>query len=269
MDGQSAIDSVLSSPDPVVEVVQKYQRLYACWGAAHDPLERDQLRLQLRNVQEILWTLIADALMQIARGWAGSVVGKEHMSVAPDDALTSLALSLYIYVAEELPRLTIDPSKNVLGLLMTIVRRRLIDEQRKLRREIGSAPRGSRIDAAQPDLGIQTSGVSAIYHEIPLEEIADPHSKETEEQLIDRLYNQALWEGIHDYWQRTLTPEDQLIMQRWESDPPTPFRQIADTIGTGWTESMVRQRHYRIMKRTRQYLTERQSQTQLTEALEP
>jgi hypothetical protein len=263
MTNPSAVSEAVPSPDPLLAAVQEYQRLYACWSAADDLLEREQTRLQLRNVQEQLWSLIAGPLSQIAKGWAGSVIGKEHMSTQGDDALNSLALSLYIYVAEELPKLAIDPTKNVLGLLMTIVRRRLIDEQRKYMRDL-SGPRSSTVGpfaaytAPEGTMWPARMGAEPIYKDSALQDIIDPQSKDIEEQLIDRLYSQALWEDIQRYWQHTLTREDQSIVRRWEHDPPTPFRTIAENLGPGWSESMVRQRHYRIMRRTRQYLHERQ-----------
>lgn len=252
-----------SSPELLLAAVQEYQRLYAYWSTTDDLLEREQTRLQLGQVQEILWSLIAGSLFQIAKGWAGSVIGKEHIAAQGNDALNSLALSLYIYVAEELPKLVIDPSKNVMGLLMTIVRRRLIDEQRKNMRDL-SGPRSSTAGPfaahAAPESTMWPARVAAepIYSGEALQDIIDPQSKDIEEQLVDRLYSQALWEDIQLYWQRTLTREDQCIVRRWERDPPTPFRAIAESLGPGWTESMIRQRHYRIMRRTRQYLHERQ-----------
>lgn len=258
-----AISEVSSSPELLVAAVQDYQRLYASWSATNDLLEREQIRLQLGQVQEILWSLIAGPLFQIAKGWAGSVIGKEHIAAQSNDALNSLALSLYIYVAEELPKLVIDPSKNVMGLLTTIVRRRLIDEQRKYMRDL-SGPRSSTAGALAAQVALEgtmwpaRSGAEPIYSGTALQDIVDPQSIDIEEQLVDHLYSQALWEDIQLYWQRTLTRDDQCIVRRWEHDPPTPFRTIAESLGPGWTESMVRQRHYRIMRRTRQYLLERQ-----------
>lgn len=263
MTDPQAGNEAITSPDPLLVAVQEYQRLYASWSATNDLLEREQTRLQLGQVQELLWSLIAGSLYQIAKGWAGSVIGKEHIAAQGNDALTSLALSLYIYVAEELPKLVIDPSKNVMGLLMTIVRRRLIDEQRKYMRDL-SGPRSSTASALAAQVALEgtmwpaRAGAEPIYSGEALQDIVDPQSKDIEEQLVDRLYSQALWEDIQLYWQRTLTREDQQIVRRWERDPPTPFRTIAESLGPGWTESMIRQRHYRIMRRTRQYLQERQ-----------
>lgn len=252
------------SSDSLHDIVLNYQQCYKRWHAIADSPEREELRQELHHIQGKLWTLLEEPLMQVAKGWIKSAVVKEILPVSGTDThqsvLNSVAMSLYIHVLDALPKLKLDPQKNLLACLMLIVRRRLIDQME---------PRPPQSDPPDtPEHPISGTSESAMWLKqviqtsfVPQDsvqgEYIDPQSQDAEEQQIDTIYQQQMWHEVLLFWRSTLAPEDWKIMQRWGLDPPTPFRTIAEALGPGWNESMVRQRHHRIMRRTRKYLHDR------------
>lgn len=203
-------------------------------------LERDRLREQLAQAHEELYKLIAPDLLGVAKGWAIGVVGKE-LGADGEAPLSSLAMTLYLEIMEALPSLSIDPTQNVRGLLLTVVRRRLTDRYRK----IMNAPHILSLEYESSTGGSESSMLT------------DPHGEEAQEQLLELLEQRALMDEIHIYWRETCSTQDQVIMRRYEQNPPMPFRQVAEQLGPGWTEVAVRMRHHRIVQRTRAYMQER------------
>lgn len=153
----------------------------------------------------------------------------------------------------------VDPSRNVRGLLITIARRDLFDQER-----ISSSKRReqSRPDQALPAPGDRDGAMWWSEHDMRGGEHAaaepkDPASSDFEERLIANDQLRRAWPHVLAYWQQTLPPEDLwLLIARWYHDPPIPFKDIAELLGAGWSEAAVKQRHHRILKRTRTYLQE-------------
>lgn len=250
--------------DPLIDAVRDCQELMRRWRAAaeqcetfhrslgaavdssareqhdRDLLERDRLREQVRQMHQQIYILLLPDLLGIARGWANSVAGKE-LGADGDDPLHSLATTLYLEIMEALPQLNIDPNKNVRGLLLSVVRRRLVERYRKLR-------------AAPPTLSLNYG--AGAEGDDPLD-LADPHGEDLQEQLLDIFERKDLAEAIWSYWHATCSDRDLRILQRYQHNPPPTFREIAEEFGPGWTEEAVRMRHHRIIKRTRVYLQER------------
>lgn len=226
--------------------IRNFQSAYGVWiETAKQPFEHEVARLQLHSAQDQLLSLIADTLLKVARRWIGSMDGRSLASVDDDDALMSLALTLYLDVIEELPKTEIVQSKNPLSLIKTIAHRRMSDRYR----------RSKRVFAVRTLLRSDDVSVSS---DTPEQEIVDPESLNFEEVLVDRLYSEALIEDIWKYWGATLSSEDQKIMRHREKDPPTPFTELAEMLGSGYTEGMVKMRHHRIIERTRNYFRRRQ-----------
>ena len=245
--------------------VYEYQQAYHLWRDAPNQILRAQARLRLQQAQEHFWGQIADALFDVAKGWCVSAIGQElapagTASSRSTDTLESLAMSMYLYVIEALPKLEVDPKQNLRACLMQIARRRLIDEDRRRKRNSF----GHSKPAPEPTSGssasamwltrIRASGLALGDTNEP--EIIDASSQDYADAIASRIDRDALIATVHDFWRATLPPDDQRIMQRWEHEPPTTFRDLAAQLGPGWSESMIRQRHYRIMQRTRAYLNE-------------
>src|SRR5262249_47520628 len=152
-----------------------------------------------------------------------------------------LATTLYLEIMEALPNLQIDPTRNIRGLLLTVVRRRLSDRYRSIKN-------------TPPAVSLQHES-SAGSTEPPT--LADPHGEDAQEHLLDLLDGRLVWDEIHRYWRPTSAGTDLAFMRRYDQTPPTPFRKIAEQLGPGWTEEAVRMRHHRIVHRTRAYMQER------------
>jgi DNA-directed RNA polymerase specialized sigma24 family protein len=217
-----------SLPDPVIELVSRCQEAHANWMAAEEPEQKNAMSETYRLLLEDLWTLLAGDLRLITRGWMRS-------NMAPDTE--SLALNMFGNIVFSLPKLLIDPQRNVRNLLLTIARRGLIDEYRR------SRPSSSQRQAAR------TTSMDSQAH------LIDPKSTHIEDRTVQRLDGEALLKAVWKYWLENLIEvEYKIMMLRWRTDPPCPFGDIAVELGPGWEEATVRQRHHRIMNKTREYL---------------
>ena len=233
------------------------QQDYALWTAATDTEQsRDALAAKYRSNLEALWEQLAADLRLIARGWIRS-------NMAPDTE--SLALNMFANIVFNLPKLRPDPQRNVRNLLVTVARRGLIDEYR---RSYASSPRRQPKSAEQQTAPASGSDEARMWHVTGANqngvapgdsqpEPVDPGSYNIEDRMATRIDQQALLQVVWEYWPRNLSATDFQIMKlRWQSDPPSSFRDIAEQIGAGWEEDAVRQRHHRIMNATRKYLRE-------------
>jgi DNA-directed RNA polymerase specialized sigma24 family protein len=219
-----------SSVDPFVEFVLRCQAAYTAWAAAEVFEQKSALSQAYRLLLEELWALLAGDLRQIARGWT-------HSNMAPDSE--SLALNMFGNIVFPLPRLQIDPQRNVRNLLLTIARRGLIDDYR-------------RSHAGTP---WRQGGYATSIDDRP--DLIDPESSTIEDRAVQRIDSEALLKAVWDYWPENLNGiEYEIVKLRWQSDPPRSFGEIAERLGPGWEEAAVRQRHHRIMNKTRRYLRE-------------
>jgi len=239
-------------PDPIVRQVLRCQQSFAAWAEARDEIV-DVVAEQYHRDVEQLWPLIAADLMLVARGWLRS-----HMA----SNVESLALNMFAHVVLSLPRLQIDPTRNVRKLLVTIARRGLIDDYRSSH---GTSPRRSRhAEDLAPEAGAPAGRMwyaAGTGHDGWAADarsgLADPESYGAEERMAAQIDEQAILAAIWAYWPTHLPAEEwQIVQLRWAADPPLSFRDIAAELGPGWTEDAVRQRHHRILKATRAYLRE-------------
>lgn len=223
------------------------QETYRAWEAAVEPVVRAGWGERYRAYTERLWYALADDLRVAARAWMNSGIASD---------IESMALHLFSCLIPELPKLRIDPARNVRNFLLTVARRSLIDEYRKSYKPRQSSPstnettptaRLTRMWHALVGRGSQTAVV--------LEELADQRSHEAETILIEAIDRQHLLSIVHNYWNEHLAATDLRIMHlRYDTDPPMQYDDIAQRLGNGWTSMAVRQRHHRVMKATREYL---------------
>jgi DNA-directed RNA polymerase specialized sigma24 family protein len=218
-----------SIADPFVVFVLRCQAAYTAWAVAEEPEQQRALSEAYRLLLEELWAILADDLRQITRGWMRS-------KMAPD--AESLALNMFGNIMFNLPKLQIDPQRNVRNLLLTVARRGMIDAWR------------SHVDSPRRQAGYATSidGRS---------DLIDPVSSTIEERTVQRIDRETLLKAVWNYWPENLNGiEYEIVKLRWQSDPPRSFGEIAELLGPGWEETTVRQRHHRIMNKTRKYLRE-------------
>jgi RNA polymerase sigma factor (sigma-70 family) len=234
---------------PVARLVLLCQRSYADWSEAPAAASA-AAREQYRGYLEQLWELIAEDLRVVARGWIRS-------NLAPD--IESLALNMFANIVFSLPRLQIDPDRNARKFLITVARRRLIDEYRRSYVASGRRlPRpGDDPAPGAPAARMWQPPAGAPAAADPQSGAADAESYSAVERVAARLDQQALLAAIWAYWPKSLSSDDlRIVRLRWQSDPPCSFREIAQQLGPGVSEDTVRQRHHRILKATRAHLRE-------------
>jgi DNA-directed RNA polymerase specialized sigma24 family protein len=230
------------------------QESYRSWASAASENDKQALRERNRSYVELLWIALADDLRIAARSWIRS-------QIAPD--VESLAMNMFSHIIFTLPKLRIDPARNVQGLLLTVARRGIIDEYRRnyaapvRRQPAGSAlERAAGTRATQMWPGPSSHAPTVAPAEAHLEAV-DPASYDAEDRVARALDNQDVLRAIWAYWPKSLSADDFQIMRlRWLSDPPRSFKEIAQLLGAGWSEDAVRQRHHRVLKDTRAHLRE-------------
>ncbi len=243
-------------PDPIVPLVLRCQQGYAAWVEAVEAGQREELGTQYRQSLEELYEMLADDLRKSARAW----VRKTGYDVE------ALALNQFGGIVFALPKLDIDPKRNVRNLLLLIGRRGLIDDYR---RTISTGPRrrSNQIDqdrAPEPGApearmwrapGEQASQVTSLD---ALPDLADTRGASVEERTARQLDNRSILDAAWEFWHHTYAGIDlQIMMLRYEIEPPRSFSEVAEQLGTGWIEATVRQRHKRMLDATRKYLRER------------
>jgi hypothetical protein len=249
-------------------VVLGFQRTYLAWANENDPERKAAWRDELRLYNDALWELLAGPLHDVARGWINSDVGQEvrATSAGPhcqQDALESLSMHLYWPILDALPKLKIDREKNLLGCLMTIARRGISNENRRV--YVKGPGYAHRLEGEPiPESGEPTAAMWPVngndYHSDYFEGAegqVDPTTWDLEDRLVMIIDRQRCWREVQVFWQRNLVVDDRrIITLRWRTDPPIEFNIVAQRMGPGWTAAAVRQRHARIMRRTREYLQE-------------
>jgi hypothetical protein len=254
--------------DLLLAVVLRYQQTYRDWAVEKDIERRAGLHEALRKCHEELWPLLADPLLQVARGWLRSNMARDMLAnptsyPSVEDVLVSLAQNLYLHVVDDLPRLQVDPNKNLLACLKTIARRGMFDENqrvyndtpRHLNEQVADQSIASGTHSAQMWSESKRSDVR-IQGNMRELDLVDPDSIEFEDRLIKVLDQQACYQKIQSFWQTLPDVDQQIVQLRWKENPPVPFETIAQRFGPGWTAATVRQRHCRIKERTRIYLQE-------------
>ncbi|HEX5688461.1 MAG TPA: hypothetical protein VFX76_00565 [Roseiflexaceae bacterium] len=237
--------------DPIVDLTLRCQQCFHIWKAATGLPQHEACGAEYRAQVEELWIMLADDLRRVARGWI-------HSHIASD--LESLAMNLFGNIVLSLPRLRIDPNRNVRNLLLTVARRGQIDDYW---RAYSSGPQqqtttNEQVNETQMWQQPGTQAFCGASFDMP-QDIIDPASLNIEEHLVAEIDQQAILETVwREYWPSELSALEFTIMElRWRLEPPKSFRQIAEHLGKGWSEDAVRQRHFRIITATRAYLRER------------
>src|SRR5689334_16212394 len=252
--------------DPLTVVVLRYQQLHHSWSTETHAARRAPLRIALRETHEELWLLLAEPLARVAHSWLRSGMARDMWATpssypSREDVLRSLAMNMYLHVIDALPQLQIDPSKNLLACLKLIATRGMFDEQRRIYQ---SGPRQPSSQAAEV---LPTPGSSAgqmwpsnrsttahVRKGQDPSDLADPQSVDFEEQLAVLLDQQACCQAIWAFWEMIADVDQRIVMLRWNRQPPLPYEAIAQQLGPEWNAATVRQRHSRIISRTRAHL---------------
>jgi hypothetical protein len=172
-------------------------------------------------------------------------------------------MNLYFHVVDALPQLHVDPDKNLLACLKTIARRGMFDENLRIYQDalrhsiVGAADQtaasGSRSAQMWPE---HRRSDPRMQYDLRESDLIDPHSVDFEDQLVAALDQRACYQAVWAFWQTLADVDEQIVQLRWNARPPVPFETIAQQFGAGWTAAAVRQRHCRILSRTRTHLQE-------------
>ncbi len=188
---------------------------------------------QRNHLVSELWSYLQDGLIRIARRWQtilADVYGTRN--------LNDIALGMFTGLLLELPRLRIDPEKNPIGLLLVVADRLARQEYRR-----SSSMR--RLASFQGEIPIEQAGP-----------IVDLAATDFDENISAALDDADILDEIHNFMRVSLNKIDQTIIQRRMNN--TPYKDIADRLGAGWTADAVRKRYTRAMQRVREHLRETQ-----------
>lgn len=220
--------------DDLLDAVILFQTLHAQWALEDDTARRAAASAACQAAAERVFALLEPSLEGVARRWMGS-------GLAPD--IQSMKLNLLTAIFLQLPRLRIDPERNLRALLLTVARYGVYDLYRA---DMDAADRRSR---AVSDLW--SGGATSRLRQRLLADAAACDDR-LEDTLVERLDQRHLLEVIQLFWERALGTTDLRIVAMRLRDQP--FRTIARALGAGWTEEAARQRYHRIICRTRHHL---------------
>jgi hypothetical protein len=262
------VEEETSLSDDLYVVATSYQNIFKAWSLEIDQDRREHWRNLLRPHLEQLWKLLEDKLVEVACGllWTGMA---QDLLTNPDsypflsDVHNALAVNLFYHVIDRLPKLPIDPNKNLLGLLLVAARRGFLTENRRIyhkivrysiRKKSSRAPTsGDREEALSSE---RSSTASYLRSHFNLVELADPQCDDIAGDVVAALHRKGCWEAMPAFWRKHRRSEDRFIFEaRCLAEVPTPFKKIAERLGPGWTEAAVRVRYHRVVREIRRYLT--------------
>jgi hypothetical protein len=259
-------DLYAKAAERLVHWGKAYQEAIWEWRISRDPARSERLLMEQALALEQIYLELKADLHKLIYGWSGSRLFQERLTTQNyREAADTIAISLLGTIAAKLPALRLDPQLNVRGLLTTIARRDLYDQEYKIYRQNPHQHTNQHpLASGDPDAAMWSSphewpggvwydeGDSSVFVEPE-----DATSTDFEDRLITRDLAIRCWPRIKDLWQRELSAVDwNIITLRWSADPPVPFAEIAQHLGPGWTMGAVKMRHHRILRHTRAYLVE-------------
>lgn len=246
--------------DKIQKIVVEYQVLYYAPARPETSEALEDLReLKLGH----LWECMCDDLIQIARKWIYSNLGRDIRATSTSDseALRRLAEIGFVQIYLSLPMLQLDIDKNLAAYLHRTAKNGLISQNKAcgtdvlMQREVAKdVPFVS--GASQAAMWYSTSD------DMNSADI-DRASIGWEERLLDSLYDQTLLRQIWEYIVQLPSPDRDIIVYKYQ-DPPMPTKSIAELLGM--TEGAVRQRLSRAIKKIRTHRQEIVDREQPTEA---
>jgi DNA-directed RNA polymerase specialized sigma24 family protein len=227
--------------DDVLDSILTCQLLQTRWVQETDLARREVYGQAYQAAVERLFELLEQDLERIARGWVRS-------GIAPD--IHSLKYNLFTPIFQALPKLRVDPERNVRNLLLTIARRGIYDMYRQ--DMCGASSRSSSSSMVDSDSMQMWSQLPSTYGYFQLDYDVDRASLNAEDTWINVIDNQECLDAISQFWARALVEIDRQIVALRLRD--LTFKEITRRLGSGWGESAVRQRYHRVILRTRQHL---------------
>lgn len=226
--------SARKTAEALTTAIRSYQRLLTIVEEVTPPDIQEQRNQARADLLEEIFHLIEENLRRLARRYYRSErVCQEIRSSAAhydEDLLKVIAFDMFYYVIEELPKLEPDPTKNVIGLLITAADRRWKNDR------IYRSPSSTTL--------------------IPLD-IADNEAALADESAMspvdDRLQHQSLRQLLMAFRSKC-DAIDRWVLDGRLAAPPISFADLAQRLGSGHSADMLRQRWHRMRKRLTPYL---------------
>lgn len=127
------------SSEELLVAAREFQAAHLAWELAATEEERAHRRTLLLLAYERLWPMLLSIVQPMARKWVRGHRIAHQLAGDWEQSLLSLATSYCLDIIEELPRLELKAGENIIGLFRMIAYRRMIDAERKRRRQEGGA----------------------------------------------------------------------------------------------------------------------------------
>jgi len=218
--------------EAVMDALQRYQNLLQTEVTL---VLQDTYEKQVCIVVEEIFYLIEPNLRRCAARNLSSARARQELgsrkSSASDDTLQVLSFDMFSYLLPELPDVKPDPNKNVVGYLVTIADRSWRKDPVYYSRRPSPLP-----------LDTQTNHPALV-------------DESTMASIDNRIQYQTLRQHVEAF-RATLAPTDRWILDGRIADPIIPYAALAQKLGAGYTDTMLRKRWSRLRKQLQEYLEE-------------
>lgn len=239
------------------DLVSRCQVYYLQLEQERDAAAQTRLKDELAAVGYELWEELRGALIhkvrrKVRRRMSGAfrdALNNPASYPNYDNAVEALAKSSMLGLFEAIPRIKLDPSKNVQAYLTTVAWYGLVDMEKEIYDEYRKQRETPII---QVSLEYMLSAVDDGHQHEEL--LRDERTPDVVSQVIDEQLSHALT----IFFASTLSVEDQRIVAARLQTPPVSYEGIVAQLGKGWTTAAARQRFARAMRRTRVFLQENQ-----------
>ena len=234
-------------------LVTQYQQLRIACDQTSNPVQRAQCNDRLQAVGLELWLLLEQPLMgkvgRRVRGALSDMLNNPASYPSYHAAVEALAMNCMLGLLDALPRLRLDPARNIQAYLTKIAWFGLLDEERAIYTDVQRGSRGRTILVLRLD-----QVLCALNEAEDATSLTDRFKDEQAAQAFERITGQQLLDAVSRFWQEELSPVDQQIVRLRLQEPPVSYAQIVSQLGEGWTATAARQRFGRAMKQTRAFL---------------
>lgn len=214
--------------DAVFALVGDYQCAYQRWCTEATKRSREQLKRENSGRLEQIYSLIHPNLRGLARRLLRTDRARDDILSSAvsyeEDVLTIIEYDLFTYIIEALPHVHAEPDKNTIGLLITIADRGW-NNDRFYRRSLRTT---ALDDPALTEASLARDLEADSVH--------------------DRIARADVQQHFRAFLARC-KQIDRLIGDARMLDPPTSFKAIAERLGPGYTEQMLRKRWERLLER--------------------
>jgi hypothetical protein len=239
----------------LARLIHKYQDAYHALADARSLRQQEGLNKRIVNCLEEIYRILHEPLRREARSWQRSRSFHEFVDSIADHerydlAIDRFAMQLFLHILEDLHTIRIDPTRDLIGLCVTIARRGMYREERRIFSVRKRA--GDTIILVLPLLRVSDGLDSPTEREF---DIADDTSEAAFARVIDQVSRDAQRRLLARALESITDPVDQqIVLDRLLRPRPLPFKQIAERIGAGWTAGAVRKRYERVRKQLLRFL---------------